>query len=164
MAAAITAIGGIVSAIGAMKQAKASAKAEKLRERQMRLEAMRKKRELIREGQVARAEALSNATAQGAASSTGLFGGYGQRHLRIDAGFAAKRGTGNLIRIAQRGAYQQFLFFLSIMVVSPPHRIVFGYARVITIRAQANQQSFELLLSFPAALSFQRITQCVVKQ
>lgn len=78
MAAAFMAIGGIVSAIGSMKQAKASAKAEKLRERQMRLEAMRKRRELIREGQVARAEALSNATSQGAASSTGLFGGYGQ--------------------------------------------------------------------------------------
>lgn len=78
MAVAMTAIGGIVSAIGSMKQAKASAKAEKLRQRQMNLEAMRKKREIVREGVRARAEALSNATAQGGAEGTGLQGGIAQ--------------------------------------------------------------------------------------
>lgn len=78
MAVALTAIGGIVSAIGSMKQAKASAKAEKLRQRQMNLEAMRKKREIVREGVRARAEALSNATAQGGAEGTGLQGGIAQ--------------------------------------------------------------------------------------
>ena len=78
MAEAVMAIGGVVGAFGQYKQAKASEKAEKLRKRQMNLEAMRKKRELIREGVMARAQALSAATAQGGAESSGLAGGYGQ--------------------------------------------------------------------------------------
>lgn len=78
MAAAVTAIGGILGAVGQMKMAKASAKAEKLRQRQMNLEAMRKKREIVREGVRARSEALSNATAQGGAEGTGLQGGLAQ--------------------------------------------------------------------------------------
>lgn len=71
-------LGGVVSAIGSMKQAKASAKAEKLRSRMMQLEAMRKRREIIREGVVARAQATSNATAQGAGEGSGLKGGIAQ--------------------------------------------------------------------------------------
>lgn len=78
MAAGLTAIGSILGAVGAMKQAKASAKAEKLRQRQMNLEAMRKKREIVREGVRARSEALSTATAQGAAEGSGLQGGIAQ--------------------------------------------------------------------------------------
>ena len=71
-------VGGVISAIGASKQAKASAKAESLRERMMQLEAMRKRRELVREGVVARAQATSNATAQGAGEGSGLKGGIAQ--------------------------------------------------------------------------------------
>lgn len=78
MAMGLSVIGGVVSAIGAMKQAKASAKAEKLRSRMMQLEAMRKRRELIREGVVARAQATSNAVAQGAGEGSGLKGGIAQ--------------------------------------------------------------------------------------
>jgi hypothetical protein len=78
MAEAVMAIGGVVGAYGQFTQAKASEKAEKLRKRQMNLEAMRKKREIIREGVMARAQALSAATAQGGAESSGLAGGYGQ--------------------------------------------------------------------------------------
>lgn len=78
MAEAVMAIGGIVGAYGQFTQAKASEKAEKLRKRQMNLEAMRKKRELIREGVMARAQALSGATAAGAAEGSGLAGGIAQ--------------------------------------------------------------------------------------
>lgn len=78
MAMGLSVIGGVVSAIGSMKQAAASAKAEKLRSRMMQLEAMRKRRELIREGVVARAQATSNAVAQGAGEGSGLKGGIAQ--------------------------------------------------------------------------------------
>lgn len=78
MAMGLSVIGGVISAVGAMKQAKASAKAEKLRSRMMQLEAMRKRRELIREGVVARAQATSNATAQGAGEGSALQGGIAQ--------------------------------------------------------------------------------------
>jgi len=78
MAMGLSVIGGVISAVGAMKQAKASAKAEKLRERMMSLEALRKRRELVREGVVARAQATSNATAQGASEGSALKGGIAQ--------------------------------------------------------------------------------------
>lgn len=78
MAVALTAIGGVVQAFGAMKQASASKKAEKARQRMMQLEAMRKRREIIREAVVARSVALSNATSQGASGGSGLQGGIAQ--------------------------------------------------------------------------------------
>lgn len=78
MAMGLSVIGGVISAIGSMKQAKASAKAEKLRERMMTLEAMRKRREIVREGVVARATATSNATTQGAGEGSALQGGIAQ--------------------------------------------------------------------------------------
>ena len=78
MAMGLSVIGGVISAIGSMKQAKASAKAEKLRERMMGLEALRKRREIVREGVVARAQATSNAVAQGAGEGSGLQGGIAQ--------------------------------------------------------------------------------------
>lgn len=78
MAMGLSVIGGVISAIGAKAQAKASAKAEKLRERMMSLEALRKRRELVREGVVARAQATSNAVAQGAGEGSALKGGISQ--------------------------------------------------------------------------------------
>lgn len=78
MAMGLSVVGGVISAMGAMKQAKASAKAEKLRERMMSLEAMRKRRELVREGVVARAQATSNAVSQGAGEGSALQGGIAQ--------------------------------------------------------------------------------------
>lgn len=78
MAMGLSVVGGVISALGAAKQAKASAKAEKLRERMMQLEAMRKRRELVREGVVARATATSNASAQGASEGSALQGGIAQ--------------------------------------------------------------------------------------
>jgi hypothetical protein len=78
MAAAIGIIGSVVQFVGQRKQAKAAKKAEALRERQMNLEAARKKRELIREGVVARGKAKANAEAQGAGAGSGLAGGLAQ--------------------------------------------------------------------------------------
>ena len=89
MAAGLTAIGSILGVVGAMKQAKASAKAEKARQRQMQLEAMRKRRDIVREGVRARSEALSNATSQGGAEGSGLQGGYGQIAGTVNRGLQA---------------------------------------------------------------------------
>ena len=78
MAEAVIAVGTAVQAYGSYASAKASAKAEKLRERGMKLEAFRKRREIIREGMMAKATALSNATVQGAGEGSGLLGGLAQ--------------------------------------------------------------------------------------
>lgn len=78
VSAAVVGIGSAISAYGSYAQAKASAKAEKLRERGMKLEAFRKRREIIREGLMAKATALSNATAQGAGEGSGILGGLAQ--------------------------------------------------------------------------------------
>lgn len=78
MEAAIGIAGGIFSFMGQQRQAAAMAKAEKARENQMNLDAMRKKRAALRESLVARQMALNNATNQGAAAGSGLPGGYGQ--------------------------------------------------------------------------------------
>lgn len=72
-------IGGTVMGVVAQnKQADAAEKAESLREKQMSLEAERRQRQIRREQIVARSQALSNATAQGAGEGTGLQGAYGQ--------------------------------------------------------------------------------------
>lgn len=84
MAAAVTLgatlFGGFMQFRGEQKQIKAQQKAEKLRERQMNLQAMRERREVIRQSVVARATALATTTAQGAAApgSSALGGSYGQ--------------------------------------------------------------------------------------
>lgn len=78
MGAAVGLVGLAVSMMGQAKQISAQKKAEKLRERQMNLQAMRERRETIRKASYARATALSNATSQGAEKSSGLGGGYGQ--------------------------------------------------------------------------------------
>ena len=64
--------------IGASSQAKAAKKAEKMRERQMQLEASRNRRAQIRNAQVARAQAVSAGTNQGAGQSSALQGGIAQ--------------------------------------------------------------------------------------
>ena len=89
MAMGLSVVGGVVSAIGAMKQAKASAKAEKLRMRMMQLEAMRKRREIVREGVIAKAQATSNASAQGAGEGSALAGGLAQVTNQTNRGILA---------------------------------------------------------------------------
>jgi hypothetical protein len=74
----IAAVGTGVQAYGSMQAAEASQDAEKLRKKQMSLDAMRKRREVLREAMLARSTALSNATAQGAEEGTGLQGGFAQ--------------------------------------------------------------------------------------
>ena len=105
MAAAIGLVGGVIQAVGAMKQAKASEKAEKARQRMMQLEAMRKRRELIREGVVARATATSNASAQGAGEGTALQGGIAQitnqQNRNVNASFQDE-SLGNKVFSANR--------------------------------------------------------------
>jgi hypothetical protein len=68
-------VGQAFGLIGGLKTAKAEKKAEKLRERQMNLEAARKKRENIRQAQIQRAEVASNAVSSGAGDSSALAGG-----------------------------------------------------------------------------------------
>jgi len=75
-----TLVGGFMQMKGEKKQIEAQKKAEKLRERQMNLQAMRERREVIRQATLARSTALATATSQGAAApgSSGLGGAYGQ--------------------------------------------------------------------------------------
>jgi hypothetical protein len=68
-------VGQAFSLYGGLKTAKAEKKAEKLRERQMELESLRKKRENFRQGQIQKAEVISNAVSSGAGESSALAGG-----------------------------------------------------------------------------------------
>jgi hypothetical protein len=83
-AAAITAVasiaGGYLQYKGQQQQTAALQKAERLRERQMNLQAQRERRDAIRQAMAARATALATATSQGAsaAGSSALGGAYGQ--------------------------------------------------------------------------------------
>jgi len=65
---------------GQEKMIKAQQKAERLREQQMNLQAMRERRDVIRQSILARSTALATTTAQGAAhqGSSALGGAYGQ--------------------------------------------------------------------------------------
>lgn len=79
---AIGTIGGLAGQFmqmsGAKQAAEASAKAEGVRYAQSRLEGIRQKRQIIRQAIVARADALTAATAQGAADGSGIQGGLAQ--------------------------------------------------------------------------------------
>jgi len=63
---------------GSKKAQKGAERAEKLRESQMALEGTRSRRQILRQALVARSDALSSATAQGAAQGSGLQGGLAQ--------------------------------------------------------------------------------------
>ena len=78
VAALLSLAGTGMQVFGQMQQAEAMKDAEKLRRRQMNLEAGRARREQIRRAQVARASATSNAVAQGAQFSSALEGGKAQ--------------------------------------------------------------------------------------
>lgn len=73
-------VGGALSMKGQQDMVKAQQKAEKLRERQMNLQAARERREAIRQSILARSTALAQTTAQGASApgSSALGGAYGQ--------------------------------------------------------------------------------------
>jgi hypothetical protein len=83
-AAAVTAVasiaGGYLQYKGQQQQTAALQKAERLRERQMNLQAQRERRDAIRQAMAARATALATATSQGASApgSSALGGAYGQ--------------------------------------------------------------------------------------
>lgn len=78
IAAITTAVGTGVATVGTIKQARGAEAAEALRKRQMDLQVARDRRQAIRQATVARATALSNATAQGAGEGSGIQGGTAQ--------------------------------------------------------------------------------------
>lgn len=85
---------------GQMKQAEAAKRAEKLRMRQMDLEASRARREQIRRAQVARAQATASAVTQGAQFSSALAGGQAQVQNEAGRNIVAvnqDQGIGNAI-------------------------------------------------------------------
>lgn len=76
---AIAAIAGSVFGfMGQKKQAKAAENAEKARKAQMKIEAARRRRELIRQQNVLRGQALNTASTQGAQFSSALAGAQAQ--------------------------------------------------------------------------------------
>lgn len=70
--------GNEIAAGAAADQASASRRLEELRKRQMMLDAMRQRRQVIRDALLARSTALTAATYQGAEGGSGLQGAYGQ--------------------------------------------------------------------------------------
>jgi hypothetical protein len=72
---ALSAVGVGTAVYGAVKSAEASEDAEKARKQQMNLDAVRRRRQAIREAQIARATAVSNASAQGASEGSAVQGG-----------------------------------------------------------------------------------------
>lgn len=72
---ALAAVGTATSVYGAVKSAQASEDAEEARKKQMNLDAARRRRQAIREAQIARATAISNANAQGASEGSAVQGG-----------------------------------------------------------------------------------------
>ena len=78
LALAATAVGTVTQVNAANQAAKASQRAEKLRERQMELESNRQRRQIVRNMIRARSQALATTTAQGASGGSGLSGAYGQ--------------------------------------------------------------------------------------
>lgn len=78
LAVALSAAGSIAGIVGSVMQYKGAKKAEKLRQRQMQLEANRARREQIRQAQVSRAKATAAAWNSGAEASSALVGGQSQ--------------------------------------------------------------------------------------
>lgn len=75
---ALSAAGTAVGMAGQRKSIAAQKRAEELRKKQMELDAARQRREVARRAMVARAQAVSNATTQGAGQSSALQGGIAQ--------------------------------------------------------------------------------------
>lgn len=75
---AATAVGTAVSYVGQKKQTAALQKAETAREAQMRLNARRERREIVRQGIIAQGVALFRTSAQGAQFGSALPGAQGQ--------------------------------------------------------------------------------------
>lgn len=113
VAALLSVAGTGLQVFGQFKQAEAAKDAEKMRRKQMNLEAARAKREQIRRAQVGMATATANAVTQGAQFSSALVGGKGQ--IANEAGrniqaIEQDRGIGNNIfkaneRYAEAGKY-----------------------------------------------------------
>lgn len=86
---AASAIGTGVSAYGQMEQAKAQRKQERIRRRQMELEAARRKRQIIREAALQRAQSTAAGYAQGAGGSSALAGAVGGISQQAGSGVLA---------------------------------------------------------------------------
>lgn len=71
-------VGTGISLYGQAQQTKAAKQAEAAREKQMNLEASRRRREIVRNRVLAQAQATSNAFNQGAGQGSGLQGGLAQ--------------------------------------------------------------------------------------
>lgn len=91
MSAVFSVIGAVLGFIGQSKEEKEARKAEQARRRQMQLESMRRKREMIRAASRARAEATNAAVSQGAGGSSGLQGGLAGVQNQLGGGLLANR-------------------------------------------------------------------------
>ncbi len=76
LAIAASAIGSLAGVAGSVMSAQAQSKAERIRKRQMDLDTIRRRREILRQGIFARSQALATAVSQGADKGSGLQGGY----------------------------------------------------------------------------------------
>lgn len=76
--AGISGYAAVESSNANRKQMAAQRRAEEARRQQMNLDATRRRREMLRQAQVARAQAVSTASNQGASEGSGLAGALGQ--------------------------------------------------------------------------------------
>jgi hypothetical protein len=106
---ALSAGGAYLQYQGSKQAEEGQRKAEQARQSSATLDARRRRRQIIREQQVARATALSNATNQGAGEGSGLQGGYGsisgQANTAI-SGINQQETLGNAVFAANRQTSQ----------------------------------------------------------
>jgi len=87
--AVASAVGTGVSAYGQMKAADAQRKQERIRRRQMELEAARRKRQILREAALQKAQSTAAGYAQGAGGSSALAGAVGGISQQAGSGVLA---------------------------------------------------------------------------
>lgn len=112
-------VGSLVQANGAQKQADASVRAEKLRERQMKLESARQRRQSIRNMLAARSAAMIAAQAKGGQGGSGESGGLAQ---------ITNQGAENVLGINQAQTIGQGIFRANADIARAGGQVAWGSA------------------------------------
>lgn len=98
MSTALMAIGAVASVVGVANQAKANRRAAQLQEEQQQLNTARSRRQAIRQNQIRRATAISQAEALGAGGGSGAAGGIGSLSSQLGEQFGFSTAMSGLSR------------------------------------------------------------------
>lgn len=105
---AASAVGAYTQYSAAQQSAKAQKKAEAIRQQAMNMDAMRRQRQLVREGRMAQANSLVSGISQGAQFGSGLAGGQAQVAAQTGSGLYYNdqaRRSGNAMFDANAALY-----------------------------------------------------------